>query len=74
MTILQALRPRARFAVMPAHHKGRATPSERLAKSPCGSRLAAAGVRQRRLPMSRIAYATLPARRLRDAIIRIILP
>ena len=73
MTALRVLRLEAWSAVMPPHHKDRATPSEGPARSPEGSRAATAGGRQRRLPMRHIARTTLPTRRTRHAIRRVIL-
>ncbi len=53
LTALQVLRLGAWSAVMPVHHKVRATTSEGPARPPEGSLFAATAERQRRLTMSR---------------------
>ncbi len=53
LTALRVLRLGAWSAVMPVHHKGRATTSEEPARPPAGSLFAATGGRRRRLTMSR---------------------
>ncbi len=53
LTALQVVRLGAWSAVMLAHHKGRATMSEKPARPPAGSLFAATGGRHRRLTMSR---------------------
>ena len=73
MTILQTLRPGAWSAVMQRITRAARRRPKGLQDRPRGRVPATAGVRQRRLPMPHIACATLPARRPRDAIIRIIL-
>ncbi len=53
LTALRVFRLGAWSAVMPVHHKGRATTSEEPARPPAGSFFAATGGRRRRLTMSR---------------------
>ncbi len=53
MSALPVLRLGAWSAVMPVHHKGRATTSEEPARPPEGSLFTATGGRRRRLTMSR---------------------
>ena len=73
MTVLQPLRLGACSAVVPAHHKGRATLPEGPERPPAGSRAAPAGGRRRRLPLCHIVRSMPPARRTRHAVRRIIL-
>ena len=60
-----AIRLGAWFDVVGAHHESRATTSDGRPWPPEGSFFAPFGGRQRRLTMSRIAGATLPAQKTR---------